>query len=51
MCAGIENWGCAALLAKQFTVNAELSLVNTFNKYDKRNDSFVTWSVYGGVLL
>ena len=47
----IENWGCAALLAKHFTVNAELSLEQTFNRYDKRNDSFVTWSVNGGFLF
>lgn len=47
----IENWGCAALLARHFTVNAEISLVNTFNKYDKRNDNFVTWSVNGGFLF
>lgn len=47
----IENYGCAALLLKHFTINAELSLVQTFNRYDKRNDSFVTWSINGGFLF
>jgi hypothetical protein len=47
----IENWGCAALLAKHFTVNAEISLIQAFDKYDKRNDNFVTWSLNGGFLF
>jgi hypothetical protein len=47
----VENWGCAALLAKHLTVNAEISLVNTFNYYDRRHDNFVTWSVNGGFLF
>jgi hypothetical protein len=46
-----ENYGLAALLAKHFTVNAELSFMQTFNRYDKRNDSFVTWSINGGFLF
>ncbi|MGD1047203.1 MAG: hypothetical protein ABR899_00450 [Candidatus Krumholzibacteriaceae bacterium] len=47
----VENWGCAALLARHFTINAELSTVQAFNRWTRRNDSFVTWSVNGGFLF
>ena len=39
---------CRALVRKRFSVNAELSFVQTFDKCDKRSNSFVTWSVNGG---
>jgi hypothetical protein len=47
----IGNCGCAAVFARHFVVNAELSTVQAFNKYDKRNDSFLAWSVNGGLLF
>ncbi len=47
----IENYGVAALLFEHFAVNAEVSLVSAFNRYDKRNDGFITWSVNGGLVF
>jgi hypothetical protein len=47
----IENWRCAALLAKHFSIHIEVPTARAFNRYDRRNDNSVTWTVDGGLLF
>jgi len=47
----IENYGWTLFFFKHFTVNAELSAVQAHDRYDKREDKFVVWSLNGGFLF